>query len=90
MALRVTLLGSSRARWAAARLARFLAARSVDVEVLTDATAKASGVVCGRAGSADIGDASVVVAARLHRATALTADRADLERLDLDIVVVDC
>lgn len=73
-----------------ARLARFLAARGVEVEALTDAAAKASGVVCGRAGTADIVDASVVVAARRHQATVVSSDRADLELLDPDIAVVDC
>ncbi|MGH9155126.1 MAG: PIN domain-containing protein [Acidimicrobiales bacterium] len=73
-----------------ARLARFLAARGVEVEVLTDAVARAAGVVCGHAGTADIVDASVVVAARRHGAAVVSSDRADLEVLDLDIAVLDC
>ena len=73
-----------------ARLARFLAARGVEVDVLTDAGAKASGVVCGRPGTADTVDASVVVAARRHHATVVTSDRADLEILDPDIAILDC
>ncbi len=73
-----------------ARLARFLAARGVQVEVLTDAGAKASGVLCGRAGTADIVDASVVVAARSHQATVVSSDREDLEMLDADIAILDC
>lgn len=73
-----------------ARLARFLAAHGVEVEVLTGAGAKASGVVCGRAGTADIVDASVVVAARRHHATVVSSDRADLEVLDPDIAILDC
>lgn len=73
-----------------ARLARFLAARGVEVEVLTDAGAKASGVLCGRAGTADIVDASVVVAARSHQATVVSSDREDLEMLDADIAILDC
>ncbi|MGH9073400.1 MAG: PIN domain-containing protein [Acidimicrobiales bacterium] len=73
-----------------ARLARFLSARGVDVEALTDAGARASGVLCGRAGTADIVDASVVMAARRHRATVVSSDRADLEALDPDIAVLDC
>lgn len=73
-----------------ARLARFLAARGVEVDVLNDSGAKACGVVCGRAGTADIVDASVVVAARRHRATVITSDRADLEILDPDVAILDC
>lgn len=72
------------------RLARFLAARGVEVEVLTDAGAKASGVVCGQAGTADIVDASVVVAARRHQATVVSSDRADLEMLDPGIAILNC
>lgn len=72
------------------RLARLLAARGVDVEVLTDAGAKASGVVCGQAGTADIVDASVVVAARRHQATVVSSDRADLEMLDPGIALLNC
>ncbi|MGH2915896.1 MAG: PIN domain-containing protein [Solirubrobacteraceae bacterium] len=73
-----------------ARLARFVAAAGVEVDVLTHARAKACGAVCGRTGTADIVDASVVVAARRHHATVITSDRADLETLDPDIVVLDC
>ncbi len=73
-----------------ARLARFLAARGVEVEVLTDAGAKTSGVVCGQAGTADVVDASVVVAARRHQATVVSSDRADLKVLDPDIAILDC
>jgi len=73
-----------------ARLARFLSARGVEVEALTDAGARASGVTCGRSGTADIVDASVVVAARRHRATVVSSDRVDLEVLDSDIAILDC
>ena len=73
-----------------ARLARFLAAQGLEVEALTDAAAKASGVLCGRAGTADVVDASVVVASRRYQAPVVSADRADLERLDPGVVVVDC
>lgn len=71
-------------------LARFLGARGVAVEALTEASARATGVVCGLAGTADVVDASVVVTARRHGATVLTSDRADLEVLDPDIAVLDC
>lgn len=73
-----------------ARLARLLNARGVVVEPLTDARARAVGVLCGAAGTTDIVDASVVVAARHHRATVISSDRADLRVLDPRIPVVDC
>jgi len=73
-----------------ARLARVLRARDVVIEPLTDAEARAAGVLCGRADTSDVVDASVVIAARRHRATVLTSDRHDLEALDPSIPLVDC
>jgi len=73
-----------------ARLARLLNARDVLVEPLTDARARAAGVLCGSAGTADVIDASVVLAARHHRATVISSDRADLQVLDPAIPLVDC
>lgn len=73
-----------------ARLARFVGAKGVDVEILTEAGAKAAGLLCGRAGTADVVDASVVVVARRHHATVVSSDRSDLAALDPGIVVLDC
>lgn len=73
-----------------ARLAWFGRAREVNVETLTEAGAKAAGLLCGRAGTADVVDASVVVAARRYQATVASSDRLDLEALDPDIAVLDC
>lgn len=73
-----------------ARLGRFLAARGVEVEVLTELGAKAAGLLCGQAGASDIVDASVVVTARRHHATVVSSDRADLEAIDPGVAVVDC
>ena len=72
------------------RLARLLNAREVVVEPLTDAGARAAGVLCGAAGTADVIDASVVLAARRHHATVISSDRGDLELLDPRVPVVDC
>ncbi|MGH9078821.1 MAG: PIN domain-containing protein [Acidimicrobiales bacterium] len=72
------------------RLARLLNARDVVVEPLTDAGARAAGVLCGAAGTTDVIDASVVVLARRRGATVISSDRADLEVLDPTIPVVDC
>ena len=73
-----------------ARLARFLAARGVQVEALTEVGAKAAGVVCRQARTSDVVDASVVVTARRHRAIVVSSDRPDLEVLDPGITVLDC
>lgn len=73
-----------------ARLARLLNARDVLVESLTDASARAAGVLCGAAGTADVIDASVVLAARRRHATVLSSDRGDLRHLDPTIPVVEC
>lgn len=73
-----------------ARLARLLNARDVLVEPLTDAGARAAGVLCGAAGTADVVDASVMLAARRHPATILSSDRPDLHALDPTLPVVDC
>ncbi len=71
-------------------VARLLGATDVTVEALTDETARAAGVVCGSAGTSDVVDASVVIAARRHNATVISSDRADLVRLDPTLAVVDC
>lgn len=73
-----------------ARLARLLGAQGVTVEPLTDAGARAAGILCGEAGTSDVVDASVVLAARRYRATVLSSDRSDLESLDPEIPLVDC
>jgi hypothetical protein len=73
-----------------ALLARLLGAREVSVEPLSDASARAAGALCNRTGTADVIDASVVVAARRHRALVLSSDRGDLSRLDPGLRIVDC
>jgi hypothetical protein len=73
-----------------ARLARLLNARDVLVEALTDAGARAAGVLCGTAATSDVIDASVVLSARRHDATVVSSDRVDLEALDPTVRIVDC
>ena len=70
------------------RLARLvksgvLAARALDLD-----EARASGVTCGTAGTADVIDASVAILARRHRATVVTSDPGDIHRLDPGLTVV--
>jgi predicted nucleic acid-binding protein len=64
------------------RLAALLGAASTEVDVLDEAGAKAAGVLCGRSGTRDVVDASVVVAARVNGAPVVTSDPDDLRRID--------
>lgn len=52
------------------------------IEVLDEDTAKAVGVLLGRTGTSDVADASVVLAARRYEAVVVTADAANIRRLD--------
>ena len=52
------------------------------VAVLDEVLAEAAGVLCGRAGTSDVIDASVVLIARRERAVVVTSDTGDLRRLD--------
>ncbi len=49
---------------------------------LDQVLAEAAGVLCGRAGTSDVIDASVVLVARRERSVVATSDVDDLERLD--------
>lgn len=57
--------------------------REVHIQDLNEKAARASGELCGRAGTSDVIDASVVVCAQEERgSTVLTSDPADLRHLD--------
>lgn len=71
------------------RLARLLALPFVDVDVLDEPTARAAGVLCGRAGTRDVVDASVVLCARRRGDRVITGDAADLARLDPDLAIAE-
>lgn len=73
-----------------ARLARLIASETTEIDVLDGDTAKAVGTVCGRSGTSDVVDGSVVLSASLHGAIVLTGDAADLLRIDpsLDVRTV--
>ena len=70
-----------------ARLAALMASRTSVVDMLDEPGAKATGVLCGRSRTADVVDASVVVAARLRRAPVVTGDPVDLRRVDPSLEV---
>lgn len=63
-------------------LAALLKAPTTTVPVLDGPLAEACGTLCGRAGSDDVVDASVVLVARREHAVVVTSDVADLRRLD--------
>lgn len=52
------------------------------VPVLDQLLAEAAGVLCGRAGTSDVIDATVVLVARRERAVVVTSDVDDLHRHD--------
>jgi rRNA-processing protein FCF1 len=52
------------------------------VAVLDQVLAEAAGVLCGRTGTSDVIDASVVLVARRERAIVVTSDVDDMRRLD--------
>lgn len=70
-----------------ARLARLLTNDTVTVPALDEVIAKAVGALCGRSGTEDVVDASVVLAARSARAVVLTGDATDLLRIDPGLAV---
>lgn len=68
---------------------RALVASSIcETPPLDRVMAQAAGALCGRAGTSDLIDASVVLTARRERAPVLTADVDDLRRLDPTLTLV--
>ena len=60
---------------------------TTEVAPLDRPLAEAAGVLCGRAGTSDVIDATVALIARRERAVVVTSDPADLTRLDSSIRV---
>lgn len=73
-----------------AGIARVIKARGTRVEPLTLLEARLAGQLCGESNARDVIDATVVIAARRHRARVVSSDRSDLERLDPTVPVIDC
>jgi rRNA-processing protein FCF1 len=63
-------------------LGALLAATTTVVPPLDQTLAEASGVLCGRTGTSDVIDASVVLTAKREGAVVVTSDVDDLQRLD--------
>lgn len=73
-----------------AALSRFLQTPAVSVVPLDEESARAAGEICGRAGTSDLIDASVVLCAREHGHAAVTSDPGDLGRLDPSLPLIVC
>jgi len=71
-----------------ANLAKLLHARDVTIVELTAALAKAAGELCGRTGTRDVVDASIVIVTRQRRGAVATSDSADLRQLDPKLIIV--
>jgi hypothetical protein len=72
-----------------ARLARIVNDHSTTIDGLDEGSAKAVGVLLGRAGTSDVVDASVVLSARRHDALVFSADAADLRRIDPGLTIIE-
>jgi predicted nucleic acid-binding protein len=68
-------------------LSRFLRLRNVEIAPLDEGTARAAGVLCGRAGTSDVVDASVVICAGRRKDVVVTSDPDDLRRLDAQVPI---
>ena len=71
-----------------ANLSRLLASSVIEIEVLTDARARAAGQLCGVTRTTDVIDASVVMSARAHKVGIATSDVDDLKHLDPKVSLV--
>jgi predicted nucleic acid-binding protein len=71
-----------------ARVARLLSSPQVAVVPLDDRHAREAGQLCGVTGTADVIDASVICAARAHKAAVVTSDPDDLRRLDPSVRLI--
>lgn len=65
-----------------ARLAQFLRQPMTEIVVLDETSARAVGVICGRSGTSDVVDATVVLCARQRAHSVITSDPDDLSVLD--------
>ena len=68
-------------------LRALLSGATTEVPPLDRVLAEATGILCGRAGTSDVVDASVVLTARRERAVVITSDPGDLHRLDPTLLV---
>lgn len=69
-------------------LARFLRAVEVEIVPLDEHLSRSCGELCGKTGTSDVIDASVVICARERRTIIITSDADDLRRLDPKSTIV--
>lgn len=72
-----------------ARLSILLSSVIVSIEDLTRNRAQMAGELCGRSGTTDVVDASVVVAAWAHDRIVVTSDPDDIGHLDPTLTIVE-
>jgi hypothetical protein len=72
-----------------ARLAALLSNPKVAIHDLTRSRAKIVGELCGRSGTADVVDASVVVSAWTNGRVVVTSDPGDIRKLDSGLTLVE-
>lgn len=72
------------------RLARLLGSGAVEVVALDDLGARAAGQLCGRTGTTDVIDASVILCARSRGRRVVSSDPKELRALDRQIEVITC
>lgn len=72
-----------------ALLAAFLKWRQVSIKPLTADVARGAGMLCGRSGTSDVIDASVVFCARQNGGRVMTSDPEDLRRLLPSLTIVE-
>lgn len=69
-------------------LAQLLKSDVVETLALDDVEARLAGQLCGVSGTADVVDASVVVAAQRLSATVVTSDPDDIRRIDPSLALI--
>ena len=68
-------------------LRALVAGETTSIPTLDQVMAQAAGILCGRAGTADVIDATVALTARLEHAVVVTSDVEDICRLDPTLAV---
>jgi hypothetical protein len=68
-------------------LRALISGSTTEIVPLDQILAEAAGVLCGRAGTSDVIDASVVLVTRQARAIVITSDAGDLRKLDPFLVI---
>jgi predicted nucleic acid-binding protein len=72
-----------------ARIARLLSARETEVVALDELTARATGVLSGACGHADVVDVSVALCARERQTPLVTSDPDDLRRVEPSLELLE-